>query len=95
MTAEGVIEAFRNDTSFVIPEIFSRESKLFKTMDPGLKIAGVTRGWESMFLLFLWLLNTVDPGLKIAGMTDTEAFSSVSYLSFYVLSLCFCLFWGL
>ena len=53
MTAEGVIEAFRNDTSFVIPEIFSRESKLFKTMDPGLKIAGVTRRCHCEFVVSL------------------------------------------
>ena len=39
-------------------------------MDPGLKIAGVTRRWESMFLLFLWFLKTMDPGLKIAGVTN-------------------------
>jgi len=28
-------------------------SLVFKTMDPGLKIAGVTRRWESKFLLLL------------------------------------------
>ncbi len=37
-----LVEPFRNDLFFVIPEIFYRESKGFKTMDPGLKIAGVT-----------------------------------------------------
>ncbi len=43
-----LIESFRGDASSVIPEIFNRESTfllfslVFKTMDPGLKIAGVT-----------------------------------------------------
>ena len=42
-----------NPPPTVIPEIFNRESKFLlflwflKTMDPGLKIAGVTRRWES------------------------------------------------
>ena len=46
---QGAIEAFRSGaSSLVIPEIFYRESKFFlllwflNTMDPGLKIAGVT-----------------------------------------------------
>ena len=38
-----MIETFRNDPFFVIPEIFYRESRGFQIlMDPGLKIAGVT-----------------------------------------------------
>ena len=50
----GVIETFRGDTSsvmperfyqastsFVIPEISSRESMFLNNLDPGLKIAGV------------------------------------------------------
>jgi len=52
MTGKVMVEAFRGDASFVMPEIFYQASKGLKTMDPGLKIAGVTRGWESTFLLF-------------------------------------------
>jgi len=43
-----LIETLRGDAPAVIPEIFYRESMfllfslVFKTMDPGLKIAGVT-----------------------------------------------------
>jgi len=35
-------ETFRDDPFFVIPEIFNRESTFLSTVDPGLKIAGVT-----------------------------------------------------
>jgi len=56
----------QTSTSFVILEIFYRESIFLNTVDPGLKIAGVTRRWESMFL------NNLDPGLKIAGVTEKK-----------------------
>ena len=47
MTDNGMIEASRESTPSVIPEIFYRESTFLSTVDPGLKIAGVTRRWES------------------------------------------------
>ena len=49
-------------SSFVMPEIFYQASTFLDTVDPGLKIAGVTRRWESMFLLFLFvlLLGTIE-----------------------------------
>jgi len=37
----------RGTLSFVIPEIFNRESMFLNNLDPGLKIAGVTRRWAS------------------------------------------------
>ena len=37
----------RGTLSFVIPEIFYRESMFLNNLDPGLKIAGVTKRWES------------------------------------------------
>jgi len=50
MRDNGMMEAFRGDDLlfYVIPEIFDRESRFLlhlwflKTVDPGLKIAGVT-----------------------------------------------------
>jgi len=48
MTDNGMIEAFRGDSSFVMPECFYQASKFLlflwylNTVDPGLKIAGVT-----------------------------------------------------
>jgi len=35
--------------------------RFLNTVDPGLKIAGVTRRWESTFLLLLWFLNAFGP----------------------------------
>jgi len=54
--------------SSVMPEIFYQASKSFKNIwipdrgiqgqaKNGLKIAGVTRRWESTFLLFLFVLS--------------------------------------
>jgi len=37
MTDNGMIEAFRSDASFVIPEIFYRESKGFQYCGPRLE----------------------------------------------------------
>ena len=37
----------RESTPPVIPEIFNRESMFLNNLDPGLKIAGVTRRWAS------------------------------------------------
>jgi len=48
---------YQASTSFVIPEIFYRESMFLNNLDPGLKIAGVTKRWASMFLLFLFVLS--------------------------------------
>ena len=58
----------------VIPEIFSRESKFLNTVDPGLKIAGVTRRWESTFLLFLFvlLLWTIGMSPSIIWIPDKD-----------------------
>ncbi len=44
-------------------------------MDPGLKIAGVTRRWESTSFQYLWtpdrdIQGQAKSGLKIAGVTD-------------------------
>jgi len=40
---------------------------LLDIVDPGLKIAGVTRRWESMFLLFLWFSKPWTPDRTIQG----------------------------
>ena len=57
MRDNGMMEAFRGDDLlfFVIPEIFNRESRFLlllwflKTVDPGLKIAGVTKKAIELF----------------------------------------------
>jgi len=72
-TCGPLIEPFRGDTSSVMPEIFYQASMFLNNLDPGLKIAGVTRRWESMFL------NNLDPGLKIAGVTRRWASTSFQY----------------
>jgi len=47
---------------------------LLNTVDPGLKIAGVTRRWESKSFQILWtpdrgIQGQAKSGLKIAGVT--------------------------
>ncbi len=45
-----IVEPFRGDSPFSSFPRFRRESMFLNNLDPGLKIAGVTRRWESMFL---------------------------------------------
>ena len=61
MTGKVMVEAFRGDASFVMPEIFYQASKGLKTMDPGLKIAGVTRGWESIVFALKQFRFLIEP----------------------------------
>ena len=58
---------------------------VLNTVDPGLKIAGVTREWESKFCFFfgfkyLWTIRTIrgqaKNSLKIAGVTGQGVIAS-------------------
>jgi len=67
---------------------FSRESMFLNNLDPGLKIAGVTRRWESK------CFETRGPLIETFRGDDTEAFSSGLFFVFFLCLFVFSSFPG-
>ena len=67
MTDNGMIEAFkesniiRHSQNLLLGIHVFAFSLVFKTMDPGLKIAGVTRGWESIVFALKQFRFLIEP----------------------------------